>query len=310
MTVSWGRILRIAGSAVLLTVLILILPRHELLAALRQASLPVIGLSVLLFVACHVAAAAKWRMLMGRTSDLTWGRAVHAHFTGLVGNLSPLGMIGGDLVRAGVAISGSRQGSAIMLSSVVDRIVDTAALMILALVGFAWMGARSSTAGVILIGGFVVSAGGIVVLLGAQAVLRRTQNVKLAGMRAAFDVLLQEPLLIARALVLSVAIQGTLISTNAFIGDSVGVNTGLAAWLLAWPAAKFAGYLPIGFAGFGVRETALVALMAPFGGASGPVLAAGLLWDAVLIIGSVGGWLLLWSFRPGVAAVVPRVQKT
>lgn len=316
-----ARVLRTGGSVVLLAAIILVLPREELLGALRQASAGMLALAASAFVVCHVAAALKWRMLMGRGTDVTRGRAVRAHFTGQVGNLSPLGMIGGDLVRAGVAISGSTQSSAIMLTSVVDRIVDTAALMLLALAGFAWIGGQSMTAGIVLLGGFVVSAGGIAVLLVAHALLKRTQNVRLAGVRSAFGVLMAHPGLIARALVLSVLIQGTLITVNAYIGASVGVETSFAAWLLAWPAAKFAAYIPIGVAGIGIRETALVALLAPFGGAAGPVLAAGLLWDVVLIAGSVGGWLLFCALHPAVerravreggtpAPAVPRVQKT
>ncbi len=303
------RALRIAGSALLLGALVYLLPRGELLAALRQASLVVLGPAVLAFGLCHVAAASKWRLLMGRSSDVSWSKAVRAHFTGLVGNLSPLGMIGGDLVRAGVAINGSRQASAIMLTSVVDRVIDTAALMLVALGGFAWIGARSRTTNVVLLGGFVVSVAGIAVMLVAHAILQRTQNVRLAGMRNAFQVLLAQPGLMLQALVLSVAIQTTLIAINAYIGRSVGVESAFAAWLLAWPAAKFAAYLPVGFAGFGVRETALVALLAPFGGAAGPVLAAGLLWDVVLIVASVGGWLLCLARTSGSTPAV-RVQKT
>lgn len=316
MTPSASRALRIGGSIVLLAAVVLVLPRGELLRALREASLGVMALSVGIYVLCHLTAAFKWRMLMGRATDVSWGKAVRAHFTGLVGNLSPLGMIGGDLVRAGVAMDGSAQSSAIMLTSVVDRMVDTAALMILALAGFALIGGRDATAGLVLLGGFVVSIGGIAVLLIAHALLRKTRNVRLAGIRSAFDVLLQHPGLIGRALALSLLVQGMLITTNAYIGASVGVDASFAAWLLAWPAAKFAGYLPIGFGGFGVRETALVALLAPFGASAGSVLAAALLWDAVLIVGGVGGWLAVSAVRgtprysaAGGAAVAP-VQKT
>jgi uncharacterized membrane protein YbhN (UPF0104 family) len=162
----------------------------------------------------------------------------------------------------------------------------------------------------VLLGGLVVAAGGVAAVLVARALLRRTQNVRLAGIRAALDVLLEHPGLIVRALLLSVMIQGALITINAGIGASVGVESPFAAWLFAWPAAKLAGYLPIGFAGFGVRETALVALMAPLGGAAVSVLAAGLLWDAVLIVGGLGGWMVRCAARPAPASPVPAGQKT
>lgn len=308
MSTATSRGLRVGGSVILLAAVIMMLPAGELGRALRQASPSVLAIAVAAFVLCHVAAAFKWRMLMGRSTDVSFAKAVRAHFTGLVGNLSPLGMIGGDLVRAGVAINGSTQSSAIMLTSVVDRMVDTAALMVLALAGFLWIGGRSTTAVAVLWGGFAVSVAGVGVLLAAHALLKRTHNVRLAGMRDAFNVLMKHPALLARALVLSVLIQGTLITANAYIGASVGVESSFAAWLLAWPVAKFAAYLPIGVAGIGVRETALVALLGPFGGAAGPVLAAGLLWDAVLIVGSVGGWLILWVQRATPPTGLRRIQ--
>ena len=304
------RLLRVGGSVVLLATVILLLPRHELLGALRQASVGVLTVSIAAYLLCHVAAAGKWRMLMGRSTDVSWQKALRAHFSGLVANLSPLGLIGGDVVRAGVAINGSQQSSAIMLTSIVDRLVDTAALMIIATLGFAYIGGQTATAGIVLLGGFVVSIAGIAALLIANAVLKRARDVRLAGIRAAFEMLLAHPGLIVRALVLSVLVQGSLITTNAYIGASVGVEASFAAWLLAWPAAKFAGYIPIGLGGFGIRETALVALLTPFGAAAGPVLAAGLLWDAVLVVGGVGGWLVLQQLVPAPPpyAVAP-VQK-
>jgi uncharacterized membrane protein YbhN (UPF0104 family) len=92
---------------------------------------------------------------------------------------------------------------------------------------------------------------------------------------------------------MSVTIQGVLISANAYIGVSVGVGSSFGAWLMAWPAAKLAAYLPVGIAGIGIRESAMIALLRPLDGAPGPVMASGLLWDAVMILGAVAGWLVL-----------------
>ncbi|MGQ0734670.1 MAG: lysylphosphatidylglycerol synthase transmembrane domain-containing protein [Acidobacteriota bacterium] len=309
MSIHAARALRVGGSVILLTAVIWMLPRGELQNALGQASPWVLSIAVTAFVLCHAAAAFKWRMLMGRSTDLSLGKAVRAHFTGLVATLSPLGMIGGDLVRAGVAINGSTQSSTIMLTGVVDRIVDTAALMVLALAGFAWIGGRSTAGAVVLWGGIAVSVAGAGVLFAGHALLRRTHHARLTGIRNAFDVLMKHPALIVRAFLLSVFIQGMFVATIAYIGESVGVESSFAAWLFAFPAAKVAASLPIGVAGIGVRELALVALLGPLGGAAGPVLAAGLLWDAVLIVGSLGGWLTLRVVQATLLTTLHRVQQ-
>jgi uncharacterized membrane protein YbhN (UPF0104 family) len=304
------RLLRVAGSIVLLGAVILWLPRGELVKAFRNASPWIVTLATVTFVLCHFVAAFKWRMLMGRATDVSRGRAVRAHFTGLVGNLSPFGMIGGDVVRAGVAIDGSAQSTTIVLTSVVDRLIDTAALLLLAIVGFFWIGGRSSAAGYILASGSAVAVVGILALGIALKFLSRSETPLLADLRDAVQVLHEEPALVARALALSILIQGTLIAANAEIGASVGVECTFAAWLMAWPAAKFAAYVPIGVAGIGVRETVLVALLTPLGGAAGPVLAAGLLWNVVLISGSLGGWLFQAVARTTLLPMVRRLQNT
>ena len=302
------RAVRLAGSVALLAAVVAMLPAGSLRAALAQASASVLAIALITFLLCHVAAAYKWRMLMGPAADLSYGKAMRAHFSGLVGNLSPLGMIGGDIVRAGVAINGSAQPSTIMVTGVVDRIVDSIALVVLALIGFFWIGGRSSAALVVLWAGVAVSVVGVAALLLGQSLVKRSGSAKLAGLREAVEMLTSHPSLIARALLLSIVVQASLITANAYIGVSVGVESSLGAWFLAWPAAKFAGYLPIGVAGIGVRETALIALLRPFGGAAGAVMAAGLLWDAVIIAGALGGWLMLGALSGLRPALLRRIQ--
>ena len=293
MTPRWRRALRVVGSLAILGLLVMILPPGSLKSAFAQASPKPLAVAGVVFMLCHLAAALKWRMLMGRNRDLSIMRAFRAHFTGLVGNLTPLGMIGGDIVRAGVAINGSSQPATIMVTSIVDRIVDTGALLVLTLVGFVWIGGHSAVGEAVLWGGLALVVAGVVGAFVALSILKRSSHPKLASLRDATQVLVQQPGLIARALMMSIAVQGGLILASAYIGSSVGVETSLGAWFLAWPAAKIAAYLPVGIAGIGVRESAMIALMKPLGGAAGPVLASGLLWDAVLILGAVIGWFVL-----------------
>lgn len=305
MSQRWRRVLRVAGSIAILAVLVTVLPSGSLRSALAEASSGVLAVALITFFLCHLAAALKWRMLMGRTGDVSVRKAFRAHFTGLVGNLSPLGMIGGDIVRAGVALNGSSQPATIMVTSIVDRIVDTGALLVLTLVGFVWIGGRSATAEAVLWGGLALLVVGVGAAVAAAWVLRRSGGARLAGIREALGVLVERPGLIVRALLMSVTVQGALIAANAYIGSAVGVESSFGAWLMAWPAAKIAAYLPIGIAGIGVRESAMIALMRPLGGAPGPVLAAGLLWDGVLIAGAVLGWLVL-CVLPGLRPAVLR----
>jgi uncharacterized membrane protein YbhN (UPF0104 family) len=293
MTRELRRALRVGGSVVLLAAVVATLPAGSLQSALANVSPSVAALTVGVFIVCHIVAAFKWRMLMGEAAGISFRKALRAHFTGLVGNLTPLGMIGGDVVRAGVALDGAARPEAIVLTGVVDRLVDSVALIVLALAGLLWIGAQSSAARVVLWGSVVVLGAGGAMVLAGHWILNRSRSSRLAGIREAYRMLIKRPGLIARALILSVLVQGSLVAANAYLGASVGVASSFGAWLLAWPAAKFAAYLPVGVAGIGVREAALVALLRPLGGAPGAVMAAGLLWDAVMIVSALGGWLVL-----------------
>jgi uncharacterized membrane protein YbhN (UPF0104 family) len=92
---------------------------------------------------------------------------------------------------------------------------------------------------------------------------------------------------------MSVLIQTALVMVNVYLGMAVGVECTIGAWFVAWPAAKLASVVPVSVAGIGVREAALIALLAPFGASSSRVMAAGLLWEAVLLASSVIGWVVL-----------------
>jgi uncharacterized membrane protein YbhN (UPF0104 family) len=74
----------------------------------------------------------------------------------------------------------------------------------------------------------------------------------------------------------------------------------LRVWLFAWPLAKLAAILPLTQGGIGVREAALVALLAPFGAPGPLVLAAGLVWEGIIIAGgSIAGAIALVLRRTG-----------
>jgi hypothetical protein len=299
------RTLRIAGSILLLAMVISLLPAGTLRSALAQSSPSVLVGSLGVFLLCHLAAAFKWRMLMGRDMNLPFLKALQAHFTGLVGNLSPLGMIGGDVMRAGVAINDSGRPAVIVVTSIVDRMVDTAALVVLTFMGFVWLGGGSPAVAPILWGSLALVAASVAGSAAVLSFLKRSGNPRLAGLRSASQVLHERPGLVARALLLSVLIQGVLLSVNAYIGSIVGVHAPYAAWFVTWPAAKLIAYIPIGIAGIGIRESALVALLRPFGALPGPVMAASLLWDAVIIGGALAGWLAL-CVLPGLRPILLR----
>ena len=109
------------------------------------------------------------------------------------------------------------------------------------------------------------------------------------------------------AALVSLGVQSAFVLTNVWLARSVGVDTPLAPWFVAWPLSKLVAVLPISLGGIGVREAALVTLLTPYGAARDGVLATGVLWQAVLAVSGLGGLIVTHVFAaPGVQA--PRAE--
>jgi uncharacterized membrane protein YbhN (UPF0104 family) len=96
---------------------------------------------------------------------------------------------------------------------------------------------------------------------------------------------------------LGVLIQGTFILLNALLAISCGLFQPYRVWLFAWPLAKLAALLPLTQGGMGIREAVLVALLIPFGATSTLVLAAGLVWEGIIIAGGLISGLVAFVLR-------------
>src|ERR1700741_469531 len=97
------------------------------------------------------------------------------------------------------------------------------------------------------------------------------------------------------------AIQFTFLLLTALLAISCGLLLPLRIWLFAWPLAKLAALLPLTQGGIGVREAALVGLLSPFGAPPHLVLASGLVWEGVVIVGGLIAGLTALFLRRGEA---------
>ncbi|HEY5563992.1 MAG TPA: flippase-like domain-containing protein, partial [Rhodothermia bacterium] len=169
MSPRWRRALRAVLSIAIVWVVIAILPSGSLQSALAQASPATLAVAFVVHFLAHMVAALKWRMLMGPDVELSAAKAFKAQFSGLMGNISPLGVIGGDIIRASVAISESGRASTIMLTSIVDRVVDTTALLVLTLIGLLLIPGGSDVIATMFRGRLALFATGLVLVAVALA---------------------------------------------------------------------------------------------------------------------------------------------
>ncbi len=135
----------------------------------------------------------------------------------------------------------------------------------------------------VVVGGAACAA---VLALPLRSIPRRLRRPWVRAMRSVHTGA-KRPLRLAAALALGVTLQGSLVLLNAWLGWACGIEIAWTAWLFVWPIAKLSAMLPITQGGLGVREAALAALFAPFGVPAGLAVAAGLVFQGVVISGGL-----------------------
>lgn len=247
--------------------------------------------SLAVFLAGHALNAAKYRWLL-QDPHATLGLCLRAHFAGLVANLGLPGVAGGDVVRATYLLPHGVATRAATVASVLDRLVDTATLGLLIGVGALVAGVPPalSTAN-IGVRWPLIGAGVGVLALGAVALvlLKRKKGGSGVSLASLAGDIRGRAGALAAAVAVTAVVQSAFVMTNVWMAADLGLDIGIAPWFVAWPLSKIIAILPISLGGIGVREAALVSLLAPFGAPSALVFASGLLWQGVLMASGLLG---------------------
>ncbi len=288
--------IRAAGSVLMLGLLAWLVPIAEVIEGFARVPPWLFAGVLAVFLAGHVAAAAKWRALTG---GLPFRAALRAHFAGLAGNLMLPGVAGGDAVRAAIAQAGLRDGGRVVAGALADRLVDMLALACLVAIGALMLAGQGSGAlalqvltlfAAALVGTVYAAPRLLAALWGRLALPGRGLALRLAGALRSIG---RKPLLLTGTLALSIAIQGLFVLLAMQLGRAVGLELPPGAWFFAWPLAKLLAVLPISLGGLGLREASLAALLLPFGAEPAQVVTAGLTWQAVLwLAGGLGALVL------------------
>jgi glycosyltransferase 2 family protein len=289
--------LRWLAAAAVIGVLLHFLPLHLLAEAISRV--PATAFLAILFgyLCAHAVGIAKWRMVVNAAgAQLDLRTSARCYTGGLFATLFLPSIIGGDVVRLAVGLRRSPNPAAVLAGNVADRFMDVAAQGGLVFVGILLLPGslppslqgQAQRALIYLGGGFatLIVCGLLLyrpLLKGRSVRFRR----RLARLRHALRMVSGAPHILLMAWLLGTAIQTTFLVLTAKLAESCGLVLPLRDWFFAWPLAKLAAVLPLTQGGIGVREAALVGLLSPFGAAPHLVLAAGLVWEAVVITGGL-----------------------
>jgi uncharacterized protein (TIRG00374 family) len=300
-------IFRWAAALAVFAILFHFLPVAPLRAAL--ASVPPIRFVIILFVylCAHAVGILKWRMVVNSAgSQLDFSASAQCYLGGLFGTLFLPSIIGGDVVRIAVGLRRSPRPAAVLAGNVVDRFLDVTSQAALVVIGLILLPGSlpeqfSAMARKILLifAALFLVVVVVLLLLRKSLVAGRSRRFlrRLARLRHALRSVRARPHVLVTGWILGVMIQGTFILLNALLAISCGLFEPFRVWLFAWPLAKIAALLPLTLGGMGIREAVLVALLLPFGATAPLVLAAGLVWEGIIVAGGLISGLVAFLLR-------------
>jgi len=290
---------RIGGSLLILGLLLAFLPLHKIAAALRRIPLGLWLWILTGFLATHVIGVVKWRLTLHLSNArLTFAQALRCYFAGLFGVVFLPSVVGGDVVRMGLAFRIERNRAGVLLGSLVDRLLDTVSLAVVAGIGVLLLpgalDSRHRRAFVALAVVFTLAFAGLFVLLRAIPWRRIPFKIRriLVRVRLAWRSMASRPQYVLVSLLLGIIIQTILVVLSASIAAACGLHVPFRVWLLVWPLAKLLALVPLTLGGLGIREAGLVALLAPFGASATLAVATGLAWESIIIAGGLVAGLI------------------
>ena len=292
---------RIGLSVLVLGLLFTALPFADIAAAIKRVPAIVWPTALALYMTMHLIGVAKWRLLVNAAgAGLSFRTATRAYYMGLFGNTFLPSIVGGDVVRAGVALRATKSKSGLVFGSLVDRLLDITGLAAVAGVG-ALLSPRAldpqSRRIFLTLGAVLAVLGmGAVVFVALIPVRRLPWKVRrrLVDVRRAIVATAKSPTALVSAFLLGMALQSLLTILNWWLGRVIGIDIPIYVWLFVWPLAKVAGLLPLTQNGIGVREAAQAVLFAPFGVLPAAAVATGLVFEVVIISGGLFGGAVAW----------------
>jgi len=288
---------RWAAALLILGILFFLLPVEPLRNALARVPLSRFIAVLLIYLVALTGGITKWHTVVNSAgAQLNFASSAECYTSGLFGALFLPSIIGGDVARLAVGISRSPHPAAVITGNVADRFLDVAAQLTLVSLGLLLLPGSlpvpfEGPAKHVLFAGLVAAAVVVVLMVALQRPLLRGHSIRtrrrIAQLRHAMRAVSRRPGRLVFGWLLGTSVQGTYVLLTGLVGITCGLRLPLRVWLFAWPLAKIAAVMPITQGGIGVREAALVVLLAPFGASAGQVLATGIVWEGVIITGGL-----------------------
>jgi uncharacterized membrane protein YbhN (UPF0104 family) len=272
---------------------------NELKQSLLSIPLPTLGVVVVIFFFGQLLSSYKWWLLARSGSiEVPWLLAVRAYFLGMAVNCFGLGTVGGDLARALVLGSKSKQNPTALASVFADRVHGITVLAAIGVVSMVFSGRQHIGSEYLVLLPVCIIAVVMAWYFGpsiALAVLPKGGALH-RNMEQIAQVFPRDPATISYISLISLVFHLLQIGLHQIMAAGFGIQIPWPVLLVTIPVINILSSLPISWNGLGVRENAYIFFLAPLLLSREHAIAFGVMWLlATAISSAIGGLVLVFS---------------
>lgn len=280
------------------------------------ASLAILGgsrkllwfLALVLLVLSQLLSTFRWQILL-KPLDFTlpWSRVFSIYFVGMFFSLFLPSLVGGDSVKTFYIAGNWKRVPAALYSLLADRTVGLSALLAYAAAGtvITWQSLPGWLARSMLLLPAAVYL--VLPLLPRLSAPVRFLVPKLRSVpEERLFVYWRQPAPAVTAWGVSLIIHLCVVLSHLAMASSLGLPVSPAAWLIIYPSAALAAFVPVSLNGIGLREAAYVYMLGLFGVGREAALSLGLMWFSMVMINGLMGalpYLFAGSLKEGAGRV-------
>ena len=307
-------LLKLAVSIVLLYLLLRSMDTAVVAATLGRLPLLAIAFACALLVLQTLVLAVRWWLVMAAIGvPLKYGKIVPLTYMGVFFNQVLPTSFGGDAVRMWQAHRAGVPTEAAVGSVLLERISGVIGLVVLTTLGVWYMGGSidNEPLRLVLLATLPLTFLGVSALASLDRMPDRWRRLPVLRDLARLAVDLRRVLFAPATAIplLLLSILSHALAAGAVYAFAEGLRLDLSVWdcLALFPAVILVTLIPISFAGWGLREGAMVALFAFAGVNADTALALSLAFGVALLTASLPGcaWWLTWR-GAALAETAPR----
>lgn len=280
----------------MLTLALRLVHINELKQGLLSIPLPTLGMVVVIFSFGQLLSSYKW-WLLARSGNIetSWLLAVRAYFLGMAVNWFGLGTVGGDLARALVLGSKSKQKTTALASVFADRLHGITVLAAIGIVPIAFIGRQHFGREYLVLLPACIIAVVLAWYCGpgiALAALPKGGALH-KKMEQVTQVFPRDPATISYVSLISLVFHLLQVFLHQVMAAGFGIQIPWPVLLVTIPVINILSSFPISWNGLGVRENGYLFFLAPQFLSREHAIAFGVMWLLAMAISSAIGALVL-----------------